>query len=236
MNKVTGSILGLAGAAVVGSITLLPLSNTTSLQDALHASVQLENYCSATVIPDPNKEDGVQLTAITAKHCLDKNQGIGTVLTINIPTIVGNDYGKLTPVKVIIKDVSKESDLVLLQGMSPESDPKIPAISVYGGLPTTGTWAYAFGYPRAESLTVSPGLLNYVVTDGSFPGLSLSGLWQKSTNATQGGSSGGGLMIETDNGFELVGVLTWGYRTDEGAAYWTPVSEIRKFLEENSGK
>jgi hypothetical protein len=234
MNKILAYLGTAAAIGMVALFTLSAPSKSTTLEDALHASVQLENYCSGTVIADPDLSDGEQFTVISAKHCLDAEQGIGTVLTINIPVILGNEYTKdQTPVKMIVKDVSKESDLILLQGMKPSDNPHLPQIGIYGGTPTIGTPTYAFGYPRAESLTVTYGLLGYIISMGEMPELSKSGLWQKSGTAVQGGSSGGSLMIQTDDGFQLIGTLTWGYRGDEGASYWTPISEIREFIDQN---
>lgn len=208
----------------------------TNLLDVANASVQLENYCSGTVIEDPDLSDGEQLTVITAKHCMGKEDVIGKVLHIHSASVIGSEYQIGEAVPVIIKDISKTSDLVLLQGMKPSTDPKLPKMKVYGGTPAFGSLSYAFGYPRGESLTVSLGMLGYEINASGFPELSTSGWWQKSTNAVQGGSSGGGLFVETDSGFELVGVLTWGYKGDEGASYWSPVQEVRQFLEENNGQ
>ena len=225
----------LAAFGVLLTISACSVSRVSTLEDTLKSSVQLGDYCSGTVIDDPDLSDGEQLTVLTAKHCISETEVIGTILTINTPVIIGNDYGKMEGTKVIIKDISKTSDLVLLQGLTAD-DHKLPKANVYGGLPTAGTPSFAFGYPRGESLTISFGYLGYIISNSFAPELSRSGRWQKTTNAVQGGSSGGGLFVETDNGFELIGTLTWGYRGDEGSSYWTPLDEVHGFLEENSGK
>lgn len=233
---------GVAGLALVGIFAVwaynIPTNHVTTMQDMIASSVQLEDYCSGTVIEDPDLSDGEQLTVLTAKHCMNAEDKIGSILHIHVPNIMGNTYDTPTDdgVKVIIKDISKDSDLVLLQGLNPKTDPKLPKMHVYGGIPQIGELSYAVGYPRAESRTISLGMLGYTINNTALSDVSVSGEWQKSTNAVQGGSSGGGLFIETDLGYELVGCLTWGYRGDEGAAYWTPVQEIRTFLEDNGGK
>jgi hypothetical protein len=234
LMKATG-VLGAMAVIGVGTYaaTTYPVPSE-SLDTAIHASVQLEDYCSGTVIEDPDPSDGIQFTVLTAKHCMGEEDVIGKVLHVHVPNVIGQIYEQGSSVPVIIKDISTDSDLVLLQGMNPKTDPEITPMHVYGGIPQIGQASYAIGYPRAESLTVSYGLLGYVIENGGLGDLSKSNLWQKSTNAVQGGSSGGGLFIETASGYELVGCLTWGYRGDEGAAYWTPVDEIRAFLYKNS--
>lgn len=236
-NKFAGLLA--VGVVASGLFATIETHGTsyTGLKEALSASVQLEDYCSATSIQDPDLSDGEQVTFLTAKHCMGPNDKIGTVLKVYIPSSYDNQYVRGSEgLKVIVKDISEESDLVLLQGLKPETDPKLPKVSVYGGIPSAGTPAYAFGYPRGESLTITEGLLSYIIEYDGFNDLSKSNLWQKAGTATQGGSSGGGLMVLTDEGFELVGVLAWGYRGDEGASYWTPVTEIRTFLEQNGDK
>src|SRR5690606_41285273 len=92
--------------------------------DAANASDQFGKYCSGTVIEDPDLSDGEQVPVISAQHCLDGTQGVGTVLEINIPTIVGNEYVSDKTVKAIVTSVSDKSDLILIQILDAEEDRK----------------------------------------------------------------------------------------------------------------
>lgn len=226
---------GIAAVCVTGCLLFAAYQpDSADIKTALGASVQLEDYCSATRIDDPDLTDGFQNTYLTAKHCMDAEDKIGSTLTIYENVSLGNVYIRSTDgEKVIIKDISETSDLVLMQGMKP-GDPDLPKIHIYPGFVQAGTPVYAFGYPRGESLTVTYGMLSYIIKMDSFPDISKSGLWQKAGVAVQGGSSGGGLMMETDTGFELIGTLTWSYNGDEGASYCTPLFEIQEFLQENA--
>lgn len=219
--------------AVLGSFIFSP--KDTSFEDAINASVQIDKYCSGTVIPDPNLKDGTQFTVLTAKHCLDKGQTIGSIITVNIPQTLGNDLTGDLSVKTIVYDVSEESDVILLQGMSPEKDPKIKPIEVYGGLPAYGSSVLSISFPRGLYKVITGGYLGQIVTSHWESGvLSKSGRWQESTTLTEGGSSGSALLVETDSGYQLVGTLTWGFRGSPLPGFYTPVDEIRAFLDGQS--
>lgn len=230
---VTAFIGGAAGLGV-GILTNEPADKMT-LQDAAKASVQIGKYCSGTVIEDPDLSDGEQVTIISAQHCLDGTQGVGTVLEINIPNIVGNEYVSDKTVKAIVTSVSDKSDLILIQILDAEEGRNLPKAKVYGGTPQFGDEVVALGYPFGGLRTMTTGVLGYVEnlmyvfkTSCVFP--SESCRYQKATPGVAPGSSGGGLFKETDYGYQLIGVLTGGNPRAGFVNYYTPIDEIREFL------
>ena len=137
MNKVNTVLAGVAafGLASFGAANLMPEQNVTSMQDMVNSSVQIGKYCSGTVIQDPDLSDGEQVTVISAHHCLGSDQGIGTILEINIPNIVGNEYVSDKTIKVIVTDVSEKSDLILMQVLNAAEGRDLPKINIYKELP-----------------------------------------------------------------------------------------------------
>lgn len=224
------AVLALGAVCAFGAASYLNRPDT-SFEDVINASVQIDKYCSGTVIPDPNLKDGNQFTVLTAKHCLDKDQTIGSIITVNIPQLLGNDLTGDLAVKTIVYDVSKDSDVILLQGMSPDKDPQIKPVEIYGGLPAYGSSVLSISFPRGLYKVITSGYLGQIVTSHwESKELSESGRWQESTTLTEGGSSGSGLFVETDSGYQLVGTLTWGFRGSPLPGFYTPVDEVRTFL------
>jgi S1-C subfamily serine protease len=208
------------------------------MSDMVGSSVQIGKYCSGTVIQDPDMSDGEQTTILSAKHCLEDGQTVGSVIEVNIPRVVGNVYMGDIKMKVIVKDVSKKSDLILLQAMKQGEGLDLPKVSVYNGLPQYGQDVWAVGYPAGELRTVTDGLLGliqkiYYVGTTTCVFDSISCDYQKSTAPIYPGSSGGGLFILSDDGYELIGVLTGMDIRMSFAAFYTPLPEIQEFLNEN---
>lgn len=239
MNKsdIFGGVAGLALVGIFGAWTYsIPTSHVTTMQDMVDASVQIGKYCSGTVINDPDLSDGEQMTVITAKHCLDANQGVGSILEVNVPKIVGNEYTGDTTIKVIVKDVSEKSDLIRLEAVKKGEGLDIPKVDIYKGNPKFGDDVVAMGYPLGLNKTMTKGVLGYTEslmwvfkTTCVFP--SESCLYQKATPGIAPGSSGGGLFEETDDGYQLVGVLTGADMRVTFSDFYTPVNEIREFLD-----
>lgn len=198
-----------------------------SMDAIMAASVQIESYCSGTVIKDPDTSDGIQFTVITAKHCLSPGQGIGTVLTVNIPTEIANVFTTMTKIKTIVKDVDANADLILLQGLKQDEGLNIEAIDVYQGTVKFGDYAISVSYPYALSKFVTDGYLGYILELAPFSNVSKSTLYQTSTVHVAGGSSGSGLFKPSSWGYQLIGVLTGG--VGHISAY-TPLDEVRAFL------
>lgn len=243
MNKVNTVLAGVAafGLASFGAANLMPEQNVTSMQDMVNSSVQIGKYCSGTVIQDPDLSDGEQVTVISAHHCLDSDQGVGTILEVNVPNIVGNEYVSDKTIKVIVTDVSEKSDLILMQVLDATEGRDLPKIDIYKGLPQFGDDVVSVGYPLGGVRTMTTGILGYIEslmyvykTSCVFP--SESCRYQKATPGIAPGSSGGGLFKWTDNGYELIGVLTGADMRVTFADFYTPVDEIREFLEGDSNE
>lgn len=205
--------------------TLVPPTN--NLQDIYTASVQIGNYCSGTVINDPDLSDGEQFTVITAKHCLGKEQGIGTVLTVNVPQDNHNTYTKMTEIKVIVTDISKLSDLILLQGMKRDEGLDVSKVDILEDEVKFGDYAISVSYPYGLSKFITDGYLGYVFPMLPFADVSISTLYQLSSVPATAGSSGSGLFKEDNGQYKLIGVLTGGMGF---ITCYTPVEEIRVFL------
>jgi len=107
------------------------INQLVTIDTAIASTVQLEDYCSGTIINDPNLSDGEQFTVITAKHCLAKDQKIGTVLSVNVAEDIDNKFTKMKEIKVIVKDISPISDLILLQGVKQGEGLELPKANIY---------------------------------------------------------------------------------------------------------
>ena len=203
------------------------INQPVPIDTAIASTVQLEDYCSGTIINDPNLSDGEQFTVITAKHCLAKDQKIGTVLSVNIAEDIDNKFTKMKEIKVIVKDISLVSDLILLQGFKQGEGLELPKANIYKGDVKIGDEVLSVSYPFGLSKLITNGYLGYLFTFPAFKDVSKDFLYQLSTTQAAGGSSGSGLFKAGNNEYELIGVLTGGI------AYitaYTPLEEIREFL------
>lgn len=191
------------------------------------ATVQIENYCSGTIINDPDLSDGEQFTVITAKHCLDEGKGIGTILTVNIAEDISNKFTKMRGIKTMVTNISEFSDIFTLQALKAGEGLELPKINIYNGTVSIGDRAVSVSYPHALSKLITDGYLGYLFQLPAFSSVSKEYYYQLTTVTVAGGSSGSGLFKLTDNGYELIGVLTGGR---EFISAYTPIDEIRSFL------
>lgn len=209
--------------------------DTTSMEEVYIASVLFPGRCTGTVIEDPVKSDGIQTTILSARHCFGGNKVGDIIETKVLNTLVG--FESYSYEKFIIFDISKKSDLAILQRVRGGELP-IKPIPIYDGIPRSGTKVYNVSYALTMSPTLTDGYLGFItaVDATSVKHLSLSHLWQRASIDVTGGSSGSSLLIETDVGFQIIGTLT-GSQSDDGwiTSYWTPVSEIREYLEGLNG-
>lgn len=84
-----------------------------------------------------------------------------------------------------------------------------------------------FNWLFAGLLTIAIGVFGYLFQLPAFSSVSKEYYYQLTTVTVAGGSSGSGLFKLTDNGYELIGVLTGGR---EFISAYTPIDEIRSFL------
>jgi hypothetical protein len=226
MNNFWQMILGAVTA--LGLVGILGLGEPSKSEMFL-SSVQIDKFCSGTAIPDPDRTDGIQYTVLSAKHCLH-GQGVGTVLTVNVPKTVNNVFDGDRQIKMIVTDVSEESDLFLLQALKMGDGNDLPNVSIYSGPLEFGQEVWSVSFPLAETRTISQGYLGWIVNVPYFAQYSKSGYFQKSTTAIAPGSSGSGLFVETTTGYELIGVLTGMDSRVSFSSFYTDNSEVNSFL------
>lgn len=230
-KKIIAAFVGLTLG--LGTVFGLSTSNKTTMDDMILSSVQIGHYCSGTVINDPDLSDGEQMTVISAKHCLAPSEDIGSILDVNVINQIGQEIIGEKTIKAVVKDVSEESDLILLQAIKKDEGLDLPKISIYKGTPMIGDHVFAVSYPFAFSKLVTEGYLGYVLKVSAFDSLSKSVLFRLTSAQVAGGSSGSAIYKETDEGYQLVGVLTGGMAF---LSVYTPTTEILTFLDRNTRK
>lgn len=223
----TSVIVVLAGFGIAGlHVHYNDLTDPkVSASEMFQSSVQIGNYCSGTVINDPDVSDGIQTTILTAKHCVEK---IGQEVTVTIPEYLQDRISTKKDFKFSVVDISDKSDLAILQGTSAEWT--VPAVPVYGGIISFGEEVISVSFPEATSKTVTSGFLGWIEKIPPFGDVSDSQEFRRSSTLVTGGSSGGSLYKIVGNHVELVGVLTGGMGTAQWITYWTPLEEIQDYL------
>lgn len=214
----------LTGATAAGITTESYVRN----QDVnMHQStVQLGKYCSGTVINDPTGKG--RKTVLTARHCIDEG---AQIVEITVPTI--NEQGQTThedSIKFDVVRISDKSDLALLQ-----SDSKLfnyPAMAIYSGSLNIGDPVLAIGYPSGGVITLTSGFIGPIEKVPAFYSISKTGEFRRSSTLVAPGSSGGSLVKKGWFGPQLVGVATGMNLKYQFQTFWTPIEEIRAFIEE----
>lgn len=232
-----GLLAAVFAVGLAACSTTTEVDRTENLRQIEIATVALKGACSGTFIEDPIKDDGIQPTIISAKHCtrgFGKN-GYGQVFEIQqdaYPNTAGA-YDFSTSMKFKVVAISSESDLILLQ---PEGDyipdNRVTPIKIWEGTPKFGQTVIGVSYPALTGKLLEDCRLSYVEKEEAFGMVSQSSYFQKTGCDALGGSSGSGLFAtnEVTGKYELMGVLTGGMA---GIFTWyTPLMEVRKFLDE----
>lgn len=205
-------------------------------------SVQLNKNCSGTIIhSDRDKESGKAETyVISAKHCVDK---VDQKIDINIADYSDNNRMlSETAWKAKVIGTSYKSDLALIKL---DTDQKvfvhIATIAPKDIKLTFGQKVYSVSFPMGFSKTFTEGTLGFVENlDKSLVDLgSSSGDFYRATPDITGGSSGSGLFIQTGGDipeYQLVGVLTAGFTRGTFMNLYTPIEEIREYVDTASKK
>ena len=195
------------------------------------STVQLDHFCSGTVIEDPTGKG--RKTIITAKHCVvDLYTGKVENKTIPITVKTYDEKGRTISedsIKFDVVRVSDKSDLALLQSDSALFN--LPSIAVYRGDLHTGDNVFAVGYPSGSVLTITEGYLGPIEIVPAFSIISKDQEFRSSTTLIAPGSSGGSLiMTSVLEGPKRVGVATGMNTKYNFMTYWPPIEEIREFL------
>lgn len=219
-------IVGAAGIAYNDPFQEAP----PPLSEVYQSSVQIGDFCSGTVINDPDMTDGIQTTILTAKHCVNK---VGDIITITIPDYIQDRVASKTDYKFTVVSISSESDLAILQ-MEVQDSFKIAPAVIYGGIVEFGDKVVSVSFPAGTSKTITEGYLGYIENVPPFGDVSKSEDFRRSSTMVTGGSSGGSLyrVVEYKGRtiVALVGVLTGGMGSAKWITYWTPLEEIQSYI------
>lgn len=236
MNWFTKTVAAF-GVAFVGSAAFVNSGiGTTPRQDIIEASVQIGNYCSGTVIEDPNLADGEQVTVITAKHCTSSKAKIGDTVVVNVDVVDpksdwDNPVRLTKPYVFRIVDLGgKGIDLALLQmtDMNKAKEWTIKPVKIASKPLFEGEHVTVIGYPRGQFKAVTEGFASIPFDVGyDF------GVIQVVAALMSPGNSGGGLFNDNN---ELVGVMVIGYSsTFDYLTGATPFNKLKAFLGEGNG-
>lgn len=209
----------------------LPLDKLTSqfYDQTVYPSVQIENFCSGTIIDKKKEGDVYRYSVLTADHCIERLRK-----RYNLKVYTATESVNLT------KDVfsgkiekrSKDHDLALISFNTARS---LPVATVA----TSEQFAsYKFGqdvigvsFPAGGSgggQTMSEGTLGRIESNSFMTGK--EEFYQRASISMTGGSSGSALFIEDDGDYYQIGVLSFGYKDIDFIAYYVSALTINEFL------
>ena len=223
----------IVGAVLGVGVLLLFSGNYNGKQDAIDASIQLGDFCSATVIDDPDLSDGEQATILTAKHCV-KDKALGALFDV---TTKKYDHGYTIleqTFKFGLMSMSKDADLAILQTYSTEFWIKPIQVSAYDL--DIGDIVYAIGYPLGLQQTITQGFAGPIMKVPDID--TTSGEFRRSTAIITNGNSGGGVFREENGTWRLVGVVSIGLGKPGVGTFMTglvPWKEIDAYLKSLEG-
>lgn len=210
---VTSSIPAMSGENII----------KTQLIDGV---VKIDEDCSATNI-ELNKE----IFQLTAAHCT-KDRGEGFIVVEIRNT---KDHQILSYKKLFYDTVrwDEKKDLALLKVRDPDYKPSTVKVADKL-LVDEGSPVWVVGYPLALTRTTTIGLFNGYQT-GPFHSEKETTKFRASPNV-DGGNSGGVLaqFNEASQKFELIGVTSMKYRSNEFMNLFVTLDDIREFLRINN--
>ncbi len=232
MSKILNTLTAVALGCLALSTGLqlgVGLNSEMSRRDMISASVQIDDYCSGTVIDAKAKDPEAKTVVLTAAHCVQK---VGQVIPIYIP--IYDETGRVVDKKVYLFTVDKMSGVSDLALLSTKADLHIDPVSVMQGFGHFGEDITIMGYPLGGSLALIKGTLGYV--DNKDTEHSASNDWQKGYGDIYPGNSGGGVFVQDALGnYALIGTVSLVLKTAMEAGgstdYYVPVNEIRSFLD-----
>lgn len=189
-------------------------------------------FCTGTIIhSDRDAESGkVTTIVLTAKHCVDGKIGE----TVNINQFDYND--KLRNIKINsypakIEGSSYKSDLAVIKLKDEQKLFKTATVADRDIALKFGDPVVSAGYPLGLSLTYTHGNLGYVEEQTAFKSVSNTTEFFRATPDIAPGSSGGGLFVNDNGKYKLIGVVTGGSPRMSWFNYFTPVDEINDYLD-----
>jgi len=203
----------------------------SSLLEITNVTGRLNENCSAQVVySDRDKVSGeVKTIVLTAKHCVaDLKPG----QTSKVEFFDRDDNLSETGAKVYLADVAGQSataDVAILRLRDKDTYFTSIALEVAKPKLVFGEDVITVGYPRAQTLTVTTGVLG--VKERQAIGGKQEAEFQRATSDIVGGSSGGGLYHKTTDGtYKLIGITTAGLNGAPFYGLYTPIGDIVDYL------
>ena len=212
----------------------LPIEQLTTefYEQVVDPSIQIEGkdgQCSGSIISKEKitaaaegEMNAYRYRILTARHCINPKEAEYKIII--------NDYdGKLISSPEVVyghvSKVHKTADLAIFEFQSfvDYKVAKVMSTEDFNKL-KLGQDAVLVSYPRGNQQVISEGVisrLEYFL----FPN-NMNVYLRCSAEGTNG-SSGGSLFV----GYEIVGVLSWGYENDESGAFYVPANIINEFIE-----
>lgn len=227
-----GLIFGVAVALGISEAKSAPLEELKKMEEQMFLpSIQLNKNCSGTIIySDRDKEKGIVSTiALTAKHCVEAADQ-----RLDVMTYVYNKTNRLITEeahKARVLGMSYKSDLALIKLEDENTIFPVAKIAKKetGESLKFGQDVYNVSYPLGGSQTLTVGTLGRVEVIPDFK--TKSGEFYRATPDIGPGSSGSAMFQKATGDYEIIGVLTGGYRGFTYISLYTPIEEIVEYLD-----
>lgn len=163
---------------------------------------------------------------VTAAHC------VGTSGELSIRASLVNSNFKETSRVVLFTDTVRtlsDRDVAFIELRGKDAKINYTRLCTEVSF-ELGSKMYALGYPKTQELTLTEGMYTDTV---NLPSLGLTKAFYKTTIPITGGSSGGGLFVQDDQGYCLAGLATAGYRDVSFMNYFSTLDslkEVTKYL------
>lgn len=164
---------------------------------------------------------------VTAAHCIPTNptqRNLSIVLEEKTRTELLSKT--LYPVKVLRVNYGDDTALLELKTRTYEFQKYVDVAETF--TPYLGYKLYALGFPRGDVLTLTEGM--YTATVGLEQSMRWTGDFYKTTIPITGGSSGGGLFIEDNGDYKLIGLASAGYRDVSFQNYFSSIESLHKIM------
>lgn len=220
-------------AVCVFSIGLIGLGvfydqSPRTFDDLSRSSVQVEGYCSGTVIPDPITSDGIQTTVLTAAHCV-YDLPLGSEVAVPVDIYKDNVLVETKKFTFKVKDFSKQYDLAILQMEPSEEFDSLTDPAKIGNNPEFGEDLWAVTYPKDIGQLVSYGIAGHIEELLGVNWMTQPILNQATLPILPGSSGGSVYKYSFGNGYTLAGVVTGQYGMSDFVLV-IPVERVWEYL------
>lgn len=224
MTILTSLFLGLG--ASLGPVNATTLEDAAASIHRLHLGpakvwgVDADQFnCSAVAISEKQ--------LVTAAHCIPTNPSQRTLsIVLEEKTRTELLSKTIYPVKVLRVNYGEDTALLELKTRTYEFDKFVDVAEHF--TPYLGHKLYALGFPRGDVLTLTEGM--YTATVGLEQSMRWTGDFYKTTIPITGGSSGGGLFVEKDGDYQLIGLASAGYRDVSFQNYFSSIESLHKIM------